>query len=108
MEVKVKIDKFGRILIPKKIREAKGYEYGMELNLVMEPETKALTISAVEEFQEPYFEMAPWGLPIIRWPNPDHVSQDAVEAIAEGREIRSRVIAGEITYEDYSKPDFKL
>lgn len=44
MEVKVKIDKFGRILILKKAREAKGYEYGMELSLVMEPESEVLPI----------------------------------------------------------------
>lgn len=85
------MDKFGRILIPKKIREAKGYEYGMELSLVMEPETKAITVTLAEKYPEPYLEMMPWGLPVIRWPDPDHISQDAVEAIAEGREERSLI-----------------
>lgn len=107
MEVKVKMDKFGRILIPKKIREAKGYEYGMELSLVMEPETSTLRMEPVEK-QEPYLEMMPWGLPVIRWPNGKVPDYDPVKMIAEGREIRSRVIAGELTYDDYSKPDFKL
>lgn len=91
MEVRVKMDKFGRILIPKKIREAKGYEYGMELSLVMEPETKAITVTLAGKHPGPYLEMMPWGLPVIRWPDPDHVSQDAVEAIAEGREERSLI-----------------
>lgn len=85
------MDKFGRILIPKKIREAKGYEYGMELSLMMEPETQTIMVAPVEKQAEPYFEMMPWGLPIIRWPDTNYVSQDAVKAIAEDREERSLI-----------------
>lgn len=89
MEVKVKIDKFGRILIPKKIREAKGYEYGMELSLVTEPESETLSFRPVEKKPEPYLEMMPWGLPVIKWPEGTPPSRSAVELIAEGREERS-------------------
>ncbi|MEM6771734.1 MAG: hypothetical protein AAF597_14215 [Bacteroidota bacterium] len=100
MEVKVKIDKFGRILIPKKIREAKGYEYGMELSLVMEPETNEVVLSPVNEEPQPYWEMAPWGLPIIRYPDPNHKSMDAVAMIAEDREERSLITSS--GYFDYN------
>ena len=107
MEVTVKMDKFGRILIPKKIREAKGYEYGMELSVLMEPETNTLKIKPAEEVK-PYIEMMPYGLPVVRWPDDRKFDFDIVADIAEEREIRSRVIDGEINYDDYSKPDFTL
>jgi bifunctional DNA-binding transcriptional regulator/antitoxin component of YhaV-PrlF toxin-antitoxin module len=91
MEVKVKIDKFGRILIPKKIREAKGYACGTELSLVMEPEIEALTLVAKKKV-EPYVVMAEWGLPLIVYPDgPPKQTMNTVEMIAEDREERSIV-----------------
>ena len=92
MEVKVKIDKFGRILIPKKIREAKGYVCGTELSLVMEPETEVLTLQPKKKKKEPYIIMTEWGLPLIVHPDgPPKDSMSAVEMIAESREERSMV-----------------
>jgi bifunctional DNA-binding transcriptional regulator/antitoxin component of YhaV-PrlF toxin-antitoxin module len=92
MEVKVKIDKFGRILIPKKVREAKGYICGTELSLVMEPETEAITLQPKEKKREPYVIMAEWGLPLIVYPDgPSEQTMSTVEMIAEDREERSRI-----------------
>lgn len=96
MEVKVKIDKFGRILIPKKIREAKGYVCGTELSLVMEPETTGLLLEEiVEKNTEPYVEITDWGWPVIKFPNQEKVDFDVVSFIKEGYEERSRKIMGE-------------
>lgn len=92
----MKIDKFGRILIPKKIREAKGYVCGTELSLVMEPETTGLLLEEiVEKNTEPYVEITDWGWPVIKFPNQEKVDFDVVSFIKEGYEERSRKIMGE-------------
>lgn len=68
MEVKVKVDKFGRVLIPKKIREAKGYRPGTALFLVMEPGVEAVFLKPKVEKERPYFKMTELGLPVIVYP----------------------------------------
>lgn len=88
----MKIDKFGRILIPKKIREAKGYACGTELSLVMEPEMETLTLRSEKVRSAPYVIIAEWGLPLIVYPDgPPKYRKSTVEMIAEDREERSMV-----------------
>jgi bifunctional DNA-binding transcriptional regulator/antitoxin component of YhaV-PrlF toxin-antitoxin module len=96
MEVKVKIDKFGRIHLPKKIREVKGYVCGTELSLIMEPETTSLLLEATAEKNAvPYVEITDWGWPVIKFPNQEKVDFDIVSFIKEGYEERSRKLMGE-------------
>ncbi|MCX8210607.1 MAG: hypothetical protein OTI34_06160 [Lewinella sp.] len=96
MEVKVKIDKFGRVLIPKKIREAKGYVCGTELSLIMEPETTSLLLEVTAEKNAvPYVEITDWGWPVIKFPNQEKVDFDIVSFIKEGYKERSRKLMGE-------------
>lgn len=96
MEAKVKIDKFGRILIPKKIREAKGYVCGTELSLVMEPETMGLLLEeTVNVDAQPYVEKTDWGWPVIKFPHQEKLDFDVVSFIKEGYEERSRKLMGE-------------
>lgn len=90
----MKIDKFGRVLIPKKIREAKGYVCGTELSLVMEPGVEALSLKPKAEEERPYFKMTEWGLPVIVYPDGWPKSKSAVEMIAEDREERSLITSG--------------
>jgi bifunctional DNA-binding transcriptional regulator/antitoxin component of YhaV-PrlF toxin-antitoxin module len=61
MKVTVKIDKFGRILIPKKVREVKGYVCGTELSLVMEPNSQRLELRPVV-IEKPVIETLDWGV----------------------------------------------
>lgn len=94
MEVIVKIDKFGRILIPKKIREAKGYVCGTELSLVMEPDTAVLRIVPAEKITYA-LEPTDWGWMTFSRNDGQVNTYSPTELIAEGRELRRAVVAGE-------------
>lgn len=89
MEVKVKIDKFGRVLIPKKIREAKGYESGMELNIVMEPRAEYLTITPViKKTSRPKLVVDDLGIPTFVFGTNEVFDYDFTEAIKKDQEER--------------------
>jgi AbrB family looped-hinge helix DNA binding protein len=90
MEVKVKVDKFGRVLIPKRIREAKGYKPGTELCLVMEPQTSFITMTSIEEkvVKRPVLQVDEFGIPTFVFDTKEALDYDFTEAIRKDRSER--------------------
>lgn len=89
MEVKVKIDKFGRILIPKKIREAKGYVNDTELSIIMEPHSEFLTIApVVQQTARPELIVDEFGIPTFVFGTKEVMDYDFTEAIKKDHSER--------------------
>ena len=90
MEVKVRIDKFGRVLIPKKIREAKGYRPGTELSLVMEPHTSFITMTSIKEkvAERPVLQVDEFGIPTFVFDTQEVFTYDFTDAIRKDRSER--------------------
>lgn len=89
MEVTVKIDKFGRVLIPKKIREAKGYKPGTELSIVMEPHAEYLTIAPViKKTSRPELVVDDLGIPTFVFGTNKVFDYDFTEAIKKDQDER--------------------
>ncbi|MFK8161374.1 MAG: AbrB/MazE/SpoVT family DNA-binding domain-containing protein [Lewinella sp.] len=90
MEAKVKIDKFGRVLIPKKIREIKGYRPGTELSLVMEPELGTITMTSVaeKEAKRPVLQLDEFGIPTFVFDTQEVFTYDFTDAIRNDRSER--------------------
>lgn len=60
------VDKFGRVLIPKPIRQALTLEPGSKVEISINSETKSLTMSpAREEEYESKIVYTDWGFPMI-------------------------------------------
>lgn len=83
------IDKFGRVVIPQKVREALGLRPGTKLEVVKETDQTVL-LRIVEE--EAWIE---WnkGVPVIRSRGPKRMI-DTVEMIKQEREERARHVWG--------------
>jgi AbrB family looped-hinge helix DNA binding protein len=64
--MEVTIDKFGRILIPKKIREMLGLKPGTRVELVADTEKRNLAFQPIDAEEGPKLEVASSGLPIIQ------------------------------------------
>ncbi|MEL7161298.1 MAG: AbrB/MazE/SpoVT family DNA-binding domain-containing protein [Bacteroidota bacterium] len=82
--MEVTIDKFGRVLIPKKVREQLGLYPGVRLSLRTDEPNCSLQLVA-GELPTPRLEWED-GLPIIRTYMPAPPSFDVVEFIKRGRE----------------------
>ena len=92
--MEVTIDKFGRVLIPKKIREARGYKAGTVLSIVEDPTVEALVLEPVKH-KKPSIEYLDWGWAVIKYPDGPRNNRDAVDLIDEDREERENQTAGD-------------
>ncbi|MBC6995844.1 hypothetical protein QWY85_17485 [Neolewinella lacunae] len=91
--MKVTVDKFGRILIPKKLREAGGIEAGSVFEIEMDDSTHSLFFKLVPEVL-PHVEYTPWGWPVIVYPDPSVVNFNLKEFINTGYEERGLQLLG--------------
>ncbi|NBC07987.1 MAG: AbrB/MazE/SpoVT family DNA-binding domain-containing protein [Bacteroidetes bacterium] len=64
--MEVTIDKFGRILIPKKIREALGLKSGQTLELVVDRYTRRLNVKLPADPEQAKILVEDSGLPVIQ------------------------------------------
>lgn len=64
--MEVTIDKFGRILIPKKIREALGLKPGQILEILVDKYTRTLDIRLPSKDNEVNIKVEDSGLPVIQ------------------------------------------
>jgi AbrB family looped-hinge helix DNA binding protein len=88
-----KIDKFGRLLIPKKLREAMGLEAGKEVELSHDPVTKGIILQLVHEVS-PHIEVNAWGWPVIQSQVKEKATFNIKEFLLEAHEERSNKILG--------------
>ncbi len=84
--MEVTIDKFGRILIPKKIREMLGLKPGQVLELVTDQTSRKLDLRLPAEPSSMDVKLTDFGLPIIQNGPPTDEPFDTVEFIKESRE----------------------
>ena len=84
--MEVTIDEFGRILIPKKIREAIGLKPGQALELMIDRYTWNLNIKLPANPEETNIYVEDSGLPVIHNGTPAQQSFDTVRFIRETRE----------------------
>ena len=85
----VTLDKFGRIVIPKKLRDSLGLKPGAELELTVSESECSLHVSPLSS---PPFEIktTDWGWPVIHYLDEEPRSFDPTSLITAGREERMR------------------
>ena len=93
MEATVKLDKFGRLLIPKRIRVSQGWEPGVEVHLQVNESTKVVELHPTTPRTMAWAEIDKDGWPIIKYPEGASLDYNVVEAIKEAREERADHLA---------------
>lgn len=91
--VKLKVDKYGRVVLPKKLRLVLGADNGSEVSVHIDPNSGVVTLLPVEQAQAT-MRIAADGFPIIVPTEDTPVSIDFVKLIKEGRETRLDQISG--------------
>jgi len=91
--MEVTIDKFGRILIPKKIREALGLKPGQVLELFANKKTSKIELVSLKDVKATV-NIKESGLPVIEFNPPVEMDIDVVEWIKGDREERTKKISG--------------
>lgn len=93
----VTVDKFGRILIPKRAREIIGLRAGDRLELEVSPHDRSIDLHPSPETAYPKvsIETTDWGWPVIHYLDNEVRDFDPVELIKEGREERDRKLFGQ-------------
>jgi AbrB family looped-hinge helix DNA binding protein len=84
--MEVTIDKFGRILIPKKVREMLGLKPGQVLELITDQTSRKLNLRLPAESASMEVIVTDFGLPVIQNGPPTEEPFDTVEFIKETRE----------------------
>ena len=85
MEVTVKIDRFGRILIPKTLREVLGLQPTNQVTLKL-VSAKNILLTPQVAAERPRLEIDEFGLPIFHFGTTDAMRYDFTAAIAADRE----------------------
>ncbi len=88
MNAIVEIDKAGRIVIPKKMRDAMGLKAGSRLRV----EQSLDELRLEPDVPEPHLEMRDGILVLVS--GPPLSGEDAIQSIEEDRERRMRYVAG--------------
>ena len=81
------MDKFGRILIPKKVRAALNLHPGSALSLELSEDSRRAYIEA-EQPNEPKLRIDELGIPTVFFDTEETMKYDFVEAIRKDREHR--------------------
>lgn len=84
--MEVTIDKFGRILIPQKVRKLLGFTPGKTLHFATDLETKTIELSLGQEEGEVSVKMDEFGFPVVDNGPSYPVDLDTVALIKEDRE----------------------
>ena len=87
MEVTTKIDRFGRVLIPKTLREVLGLQPTSEVILKL-VSSKTLTITPKISLDRPRLEVDQFGLPTFHFGTLHQMDYDFTAAILADREQR--------------------
>ncbi len=82
------IDKFGRVLIPKKIREAGGYSPGTAFELLWDAIKGQLTLKPIFDHPEPVLVVDEFGIPSFDFGVDEVFDYDFNDAIKQDREER--------------------
>lgn len=82
------IDKFGRVLIPKKIREAGGYAPGTLFELVWDAVKSQLILKPIFDRPDPVLIVDEFGIPSFDFGVDEVFDYDFNEAIKQDREER--------------------
>ncbi|MEM6396627.1 MAG: AbrB/MazE/SpoVT family DNA-binding domain-containing protein [Bacteroidota bacterium] len=91
----VKMDKFGRILIPKKMREEMGADSGQKFTISFDGYTGQVYLEPI--IKENYeIAITDFGLPIIKHKDPRVANIDFVEMIKQDREDRAKKLWGNV------------
>ena len=85
--MKLKVDKYGRVVLPKRLRLVLGAETGSEVGVHVDPHSGTVTLLPVEQKQATV-RIAADGFPIIEPTESTPVAVDFVKLIKEGREAR--------------------
>ena len=85
MEVTTKIDRFGRVLIPKTLREMLNLNVGEELSLKLDFANKGLLISPVPPPVDAV-QFTDWGWPVYINPSSPAHDYDPAELVQKDRE----------------------
>ena len=91
--MEVTIDKFGRILIPKKIRQLLGIQPGQTLELIADEETKTIDLIPKEE-NTAVLKITKAGIPVFNFSSAEKTEFDVAELIRKDREERDRKLRG--------------
>ena len=91
--MQVTIDKYGRILIPKRIREQLGIQLEQPLELRLSEDGTGLEIGPVSTAPLTYVE-TPSGFPVFHHPEGRTADWDVVAQIKQDREERDRKTMG--------------
>lgn len=78
------IDKFGRVLIPKAIRQSIGLEPGDELIVELTPNTPIVTLTIKPKPSDIEVTYTDWGFPLIEGGGPFKEDFDTVDFLKEG------------------------
>jgi len=82
------IDKFGRVLIPKKIREAGGYSAGTSFELEWDAKKGQLVLRPIFDRPEPVLTVDEFGIPSFDFGVDEVFDYDFNAAIKKDREER--------------------
>ena len=91
--MEVTLDQFGRILIPKKLRQLLGLHPGQRLELVTDHSTKTLRL-ALKPKTIPTLSYTDSGIPVFAYDSEHTVDFDMVEEMRRDREERDAKNAG--------------
>lgn len=91
--MEVKLDKFGRIVIPKEIREWLGLEAGMELHLDVTEDENGERVVALRPVHERQMLLEEEGV-LVYTGSLQVENFDVVEHLRAAREERSRKVSG--------------
>ncbi|MEO0735141.1 MAG: AbrB/MazE/SpoVT family DNA-binding domain-containing protein [Bacteroidota bacterium] len=87
------VDKFGRVVIPKKIRDSIGIGPGSEIDFTPDPVSVSVSFKPVRRV-EPIITVDEFGWPSIHFPGQEIMTFDIKEMIKEGYEERYRKTTG--------------
>ena len=94
--MKLKVDKYGRVVLPKKLRLHLNAETGSEIEVAIDEQTGQVTLTPIVQGKT-WIEVTDWGFPIIHYDGPvEKTDIDIVEFIKEGREERMRKTMGDL------------